>query len=257
MLRAPLHSASKVRQHNQEVSGQNNYGWAIGGAFVCIGLLGLGWQGARAALQFKKLDRSITVKGLAEKEVPADVVIWPIEFTIPDNDLESLYQKTESQTQKVYRFLQDRGITAPEISTWPPEITDKAAHRYGDGRGIEFRYVASQSVTVYSQKIKAVRAAIKDLPKLGKEGVALSANQRFGQAEYMFTGLNKIKPGMIEQATKKAREVANKFAQDSESQLGQIKRASQGRFSINDRDSSTPHIKKVRVVSTITYYLDD
>lgn len=75
--------------------------------------------------------------------------------------------------------------------------------------------------------------------------------------EYLFTRLNEIKPGMIEEATTKAREVARKFAKDSDSRLGKIKKASQGQFSINDRDKNNPHIKKIRVVSTIEYYLSD
>lgn len=241
----------------QAVSLRQNLGLVVAGAFVAAGLLGLGWQGAKAALEVKKLDRSVTVKGLSERELPANVVIWPLEFRVADNDLGSLYKKTESQTKKIYDFLEKRGIEAKEISTWPPNIVDKAAERYGDGRSYEFRYVASQSVTVYSQKIKVVRQAMSEVPELGKEGIALAGHQRFGQVEYLFTELNKIKPEMIEDATKKAREVALKFAEDSDSQLGKIKRATQGRFSINDRDSSTPHIKKIRVVSTITYYLDD
>lgn len=236
---------------------QQSLGVVAAGLFVGLGLLGLGWQGSQAAMDVKKLDRSVTVKGLSEREVPADVVIWPLEFRVVDNDLTALYQKTETQTKKIYAFLEKRGIDPSEISTWPPSMTDKAARQYGNGRSFEYRYLASQAVTVYSKKIEVVRKAMKDLPMLGKEGIVLDGEQRFGRTEYLFTGLNKIKPQMIEDATKKAREVANKFAEDSESQLGKIKRASQGRFSINDRDNSTPHIKKIRVVSTITYYLDD
>lgn len=229
----------------------------VAGALVGLGLLGLGWQGSQAAMRVKNLERSVTVKGLSERELPADVVIWPLEFRVVDNDLSSLYQQTESQTKKIYAFLEKRGIEASEISTWPPSMTDKAAQHYSSGRAFEYRYLASQAVTVYTKKIDVVRKAMKDLPMLGKEGIVLDGENRFGRVEYLFTGLNEIKPKMIEDATKKAREVASKFAEDSQSQLGKIKRASQGRFSINDRDSSTPHIKKVRVVSTITYYLDD
>lgn len=239
------------------VSTRQNLGIVIAGALVGAGLLGLGWQGGQAAMQVKKLDRSVTVKGLSEREVPADVVIWPLEFRVVDNDLASLYQKAEVQTKKIYAFLEKRGIDQTEISTWPASMTDKAAQHYSSGRPFEYRYLASQAVTVYSKKIDIVRKAMKELGMLGKEGIVLEGENRFGQVEYLFTGLNEIKPQMIEDATKKAREVASKFAADSDSQLGKIKRASQGRFSISDRDSSTPHLKKVRVVSTITYYLDD
>ena len=77
------------------------------------------------------------------------------------------------------------------------------------------------------------------------------------KTEYSFTKLNDIKPEMIEEATKNAREAAEKFAQDSDSKLGKIKKASQGQFSISDRDSNTPYIKSVRVVSSIDYFLND
>jgi hypothetical protein len=93
--------------------------------------------------------------------------------------------------------------------------------------------------------------------ELGKQGIAISQQDYQSRTEFLFTNLNAYKPVMIEEATKNAREVAEKFAQDSHSKLGKIKKASQGQFSISDRDESTPHIKKIRVVSTIEYYLSD
>ena len=98
---------------------------------------------------------------------------------------------------------------------------------------------------------------MKKVVELVKEGIAISGQDYKNKTEFLFTDLNKIKPAMIEEATKNAREVARKFAKDSGSRLGKIKNASQGQFSINDRDTSTQYIKKVRVVSTIKYYLSD
>lgn len=112
-------------------------------------------------------------------------------------------------------------------------------------------------MTVYSQNIDVVRAAINEIGELGKQGVLLNQDPYANRVEYSFTKLNDIKPDMIEEATKNAREVAEKFAKDSQSSLGKIKRATQGQFSIYDRDSNTPYIKKVRVVSTVQYYLSD
>jgi hypothetical protein len=112
-------------------------------------------------------------------------------------------------------------------------------------------------VTVYSNDIEAVRRAMTKVAELGREGVAVGGQDYESRTQFLFTGLNELKPGMIEEATRNAREVAEKFARDSDSRLGKIKTATQGQFSINDRDSNTPHIKKVRVVSTLTYYLDD
>jgi hypothetical protein len=95
------------------------------------------------------------------------------------------------------------------------------------------------------------------LAQLGKQGIAFTGGDYQNKTEYLFTRLNEIKPAMIQEATTKAREVALKFAQDSDSKLGKIKRASQGQFSINPRDKNNPHIKKIRVVSTVEYYLSD
>ena len=98
---------------------------------------------------------------------------------------------------------------------------------------------------------------IKAQSRLGKKGVVLAGNDFQNRTEYLFKRLNEIKPAMIEEATRNAREVAEKFAKDSNSRLGKIKQARQGQFSISDRDKNNPHIKKVRVVSTIEYYLAD
>jgi hypothetical protein len=95
------------------------------------------------------------------------------------------------------------------------------------------------------------------LSELGKQGIVLSGGDYQSQPEYLFTRLNEVKPEMIEEATRQAREVAQKFAADSQSTLGRIRHASQGQFSIADRDRNNPHIKKVRVVSTVEYYLSD
>ncbi len=137
-----------------------------------------------------------------------------------------------------------------------PSITDKSAQQYGGGERAEFRYVARQTVTVYSTHVDQVRKSMTELSELGKSGIAFSGEDMH-QIEYLYTGLNEIKPQMIEEATAMAREVAEKFAQDSKSKLGRIKSASQGQFSISPRDKNNPHLQKIRVVSTVTYYLSD
>jgi hypothetical protein len=136
-------------------------------------------------------------------------------------------------------------------------INDVYANSYGPERKPEFRYTAKQNVTVYSSKVELVRSVMNKLNELGKEGLVLTGGDYDARTEYLFTRLNKIKPEMIEEATKAAREVALKFAADSESKLGKIKRASQGQFSISSRDQNNPHIKNIRVVSTVEYYLSD
>jgi len=227
------------------------------GAFVCAGLIGLGWWAAHGALEVKGLDRSVTVKGLAEREVPADIAIWPIRFTDADNDLVALYDTVQRHNALVLDFLQQQGFGEQEISVAPPSMVDRQAEGYANAAQMPFRYTATSTITVYTENIDAVRQAMTRLVDLGKEGLAISGADMGSGAQFLFTHLNDLKPGMIEAATRNAREVANKFAADSDSRLGKIRRASQGLFSIEDRDSNTPYIKKVRVVSTVEYYLSD
>jgi hypothetical protein len=224
---------------------------------VFLGLTALGWLIASAAIDVKEYERSVTVKGLAEEEFTADVVIWPIQFTLASNNLPSLYQDIDTNTGTIISFLTDQGIERQDITIGTPAITDKSAQQYGNQNRAEFRYTGMQTVTVYSDAIETVREVMGKLSELGKQGIVLTGNNYQSQTEYLFTRLNEVKPTMIEDATRKAREVAEKFAEDSDSRLGKIRRASQGQFSISPRDNNTPHIKKVRVVSTIEYYLSD
>lgn len=227
------------------------------GVFIFLGLSALGHLLATSAIEFKQYDRSVTVKGLSEREYPTDIVIWPIEFTLADNDLERLYQRIDHDTQSIKSFLENNHIKTDEISFSSPSINDKTAQQYGGGPAPQYRYSAVQTVTVYSKNIMAVRDVMNQLSTLGKQGIVFTGGGYQYQTEYIFTRLNEVKPEMIEEATRKAREVAEKFAKDSESTLGKIKRASQGQFSISARDKNNPHIKRVRVVSTVQYYLSD
>lgn len=235
----------------------NRFGPLVLGVCILLGLLGMGYSLSQAAIQFKLLDRSVTVKGLSEREYSADIVIWPIQFTLAANDLQSLYGSLDQQTETIRAFLVKNGVSESEITIAAPAITDKLAQQYGGGPRAEFRYSAIQSVTVYSKNIDQMRNAMGLMSQLGKQGVVISRGNYETRTEYLFTRLNEIKPEMIEEATRKAREVAEKFAQDSQSQLGKIKRASQGQFSISERDKNNPHIKRIRVVSTVEYYLSD
>lgn len=227
------------------------------GVFIFLGLATLGYLLGNAAINFKEYERTVTVKGLSEREYEADIVIWPIEFTEASNNLGELYSSIERSTEKIRVFLEEAGISQEEITFSIPSITDKSAQQYGNQAKAEFRYTAMQTVTAYSKNIKSVRSVMGTLSELGKQGIVFSGGNYQSTTEYLFTRLNEAKPGMIEEATRKAREVAEKFASDSKSTLGKIRKASQGQFSINARDKNNPHIKKVRVVSTVEYYLSD
>lgn len=227
------------------------------GISILLGLGLLGYFVEQAAVKFKEYDRIVTVKGLSEREVPADTVIWPIQFTLADNELPTLFTTLDAQTQQVMQFLAQQGIDTQSISISAPAVIDKKAQQYGGEARIEYRYLATQTLTVYSTHVDLVRQAISQIGQLGKQGIVFNQDNYNNRVEYLFSGLNDIKPAMIEEATKQAREVAEKFAKDSQSSLGKIKRATQGQFSIVDRDNNTPYVKKVRVVSTVEYFLSD
>lgn len=225
------------------------------GALVALGLGVMGYELGSSAIRFKEYERVVSVKGLSEREVPADVVVWPIQFTGANADLTALYARLEADTRQIVAFLEQKGFARNEITVVPPSVTDKLAQRYGGNEQVQLRYAAVQAISVRSVKVDLVRQAQNDLAELGKKGIAFGGEGQ--RPEFLFTKINDIKPAMIEEATRKAREVAEKFAADSHSRLGKIRTANQGQFTVSDRDSNTPHIKNVRVVSTVEYYLSD
>ncbi|MDP2634319.1 MAG: SIMPL domain-containing protein [Pseudoalteromonas sp.] len=229
---------------------------AIAAVAFVIGLLGLGVILKSAAIDVKSMERTVTVKGLAEMEVEADTVIWPLQFSDADNDLEKLVERIEQKNDAVIAFLKLHGFDDNEISRGAQSIVDKQAREYG-GENQQFRYIARANITVYSSQPSKVQNALAKVSQLAKQGIAIVQDSYETRIEYLFTGLNDVKPAMVQEATEKAREVAIKFAKDSQSQLGKIKTARQGQFSISNRDSNTPQLKKVRVVTSVEYYLSD
>ncbi|MBE6281687.1 MAG: SIMPL domain-containing protein [Bacteroides sp.] len=228
--------------------------WKTEAIIVAIGMAVLGGQIKQGINKFVEKDRVVTVKGLAEMEVPADKVTWPLVYKEVGNDLITLYDKIKTTNQTIVDFLKGKGIDEDEISINAPEIIDMQAERY-NSNPVPFRYNVTTVITVTSNKVGRVRELISEQGELLKQGVAITGGDYRYNIEYDFTGLNKIKPLMIEEATKNARESAMKFAKDSDSKLGKIKRANQGQFTIGNRDANTPYIKHVRVVTTIDYSL--
>lgn len=204
---------------------------------------------------FKDMDRRVTVKGLSEREVKADKVTWPLVYKELGNDPAAMYQLLVYKNRQVVAFLKSAGIKDEDISINPPVITDRQADNYGN-EIMNYRYKAKSVITVTSSDVDKVRSLMRRQSELMKQGIALVSEEYSNTTvSYEFTGLNKIKPEMIEEATKNARATAQKFADDSESSLGGILSAQQGQFSIEDRDSNTPYIKRLRVVNTIEYSL--
>lgn len=223
---------------------------------LAIAILGLGAFISSAMIQVKDRDRVVVVRGLAEREVPADFVIWPIVYKEAGNDLVALSEVMQNKTAALEKFLLDNGVDAKEISKASPDITDTESEFFG-GEKRPFRYVATEVVTVASKDVDKVRSLMAKQGELLKQGIAFSEGDYRYRKIYSFNGLNEVKPAMIDEATKNARAAAQKFAKDSDSELGKIKTATQGQFSIVDRDENTPHIKKVRVVTSVQYFLED
>ena len=225
------------------------------GLFIMIGLIVLGMMMPRAVDRFRSFDRTVNVKGLCEREVKADKVIWPVVYRVMANDVQTVYDQTDRNNAEIISFLKSGGINESEITVSVPEISDKYATEYGSNDRA-FRYIAKNVITVCTSDVDAVLALMARQSDLLKKGIVTGgSNQWENPVEFKYEGLNEIKPEMIEDATRNAREVAQKFAKDSDSRLGKIKTATQGTFTIENRDSNTPYIKKVRVVTSVTYYL--
>ena len=203
-------------------------------AIIAVGIICLGWYLKAGIDNFANKDRHVTVKGLAEREVPADKVTWSIGTKVTGNDLPMLYENINLQTQKIKQFLLKYGLPEKEITVNPPSITDLEAREWGDNQKA-FRYIVNTTITLL------------------KQGVALGEN--FPQYEY--ASFQQMKPEMMAEAIKNAQKTAAQFAEASECDLGKIVTADQGQFSIDNRDDNTPYIKKLRVVTTVTYSLKD
>ena len=224
------------------------------GLFIMVGLVVLGMMFPRAVEKYRSYDRTVNVKGLCEKEVKADKVIWPVVYKVMANDIQSIYDQTDGSNAVIMDYLKAGGIDASEITVSVPQISDKFANEYGNNDRA-YRFIATNVITVCTDKVDDVLALMSRQSDLLKKGIVTGGNTWENPVEFKYEGLNEIKPAMIEEATMNAREAAEKFAKDSESRLGKIKTANQGTFTIENRDSNTPYIKKVRVVTSVTYYL--
>ena len=232
-------------------------GYSKEALILCAGLIIMGACIADGLTSAFQSDRIVTVKGLSEREVPADKVIWPLVYKELGNDPAEMYERLATKNRKVIDFLKEKGIAEKEICESAIQVSDRQADSY-DQNNVLYRYKATSVITVTSSQVELIRKIMQSQSELMKMGIAL-VTEEYGTniVKYEFTGLNKIKPDMIEESTKNARATAEKFAKDSESKLGKIRSASQGQFSIDNRDSNTPYIKRIRVVSTIEYYIED
>lgn len=222
------------------------------GICIMIGLMVLGKCVGNSIEKMADKDRYVTVKGLAEREVLANKVVWPLPYKCVGNNLGELYETVEESRNVIVNFLKENGITDEEINISAPTVTDREAQSYTPDN-IKFRYQVEAVITVISPQVEKVIALMGSQAELMKKGVAIGQDYSY-QTRFEFTKLNDLKPEMVEEATSNARAVAQKFADDSKSRLNGIRQANQGQFSISS-DENTPQLKKVRVVTTVDYFL--
>ena|SRR5690554_2209892 len=204
-------------------------------------------------LQFRGADKVVSVKGLAERTVKADLALWPINFTVMGDSLDVLQGDIETQQGLIRSFLLLKGFTEDNLQLSMPKITDQHANLYGSNVPPQ-RYRAEVTVLVRTGDIEQVKSGMQSVGELVKSGVALTQSYEH-QPRFVFTQLNAIKPEMIAEATREARAAAGQFARDAGAEVGSIRRASQGYFSIEDVDQYTPETKKIRVVTSVDYIL--
>ncbi len=230
---------------------------------LAVGMVGAAYVLGAAFLRSRTAERWVSVKGVAEREVKADLAFWPVRFVATGNDLKQVQQRIRGDEGKVRAFLDGQGVPPGAAEIQQFGVTDLKAQSYRSGP-VEDRFIVSETLLVRLTDVDRVAAASQKVGELVAEGVVLGGEGGPAQAPtYAFTRLNEVKPAMIAEATQAARLAAEQFAADAGSRLGSIRRASQGVFQILARDEaqgifepSQIH-KKVRVVSTVEYYLED
>lgn len=222
--------------------------------YTAIAIVALGFLLKAGMDNFTEKDRRVTVKGLAEQEVKADKVTWPIVTKELGNDLPELYDRIAHKQQTIRNFLLQNGVAASEISIDAPKVVDMSANEYSVNQN-PYRYNITLVMTVTSKNVDRVRAIISRQGELLKQGVAVISSDYGSSVDYEYTAFKKMKPKMMTEAIENAQQTAEQFAKNSRSKLNKIVSADQGQFSIDNRDDNTPWIKRVRVVTTVTYSL--
>jgi hypothetical protein len=242
------------------------------GVLLAVGLIIGGWTLGAEIKATRLNDRYVTVKGLVERKVKADLAIWPLSYKEAGDELSVVYAKTEADRKAVLQFLDQQGVQSSEIELGVIRVVDTQANEYGGNTRAPRRYIVEQQITVRTARVDQIAAAAQKTMQLLQKGIVLSSNPGQGLI-YKFTGLNSIKPDMITEATRNARAAADRFASDSGSKVGSIRQANQGVFSILPADQGSDAgeagefaggvsggdsslIKTVRIVTSVQYYLD-
>jgi len=235
----------------------------ISAAIIALGMTAGGWLLGQSLENSRKPIRTVTVKGLAEQNVKADLGFWPIRFIATGPTLEAARSNLEISETAVRKFLAERGFKNTEIEVQNLRVEDRYAGYNGGNYPADVRFNLNEDILVTTDQVDALAAASRDIGELLKAGVVFSSDSWSGGPSFVFTGIADLKSEMLTQATGRAREAAQQFAEQSQSKVGNIQTANQGVFQIlpavdipNDRPDKQID-KKVRVVSTITYFLVD
>lgn len=234
----------------------------VGTIILALGIAAGGFLAGHGVVRAKAAERYVTVKGVAEREATADLAIWPLRVVTASDDLTRANNDLQSSVTRIKRFLARHGVDTTQITLQDFAVRDKQAQEYGGNMGGP-RYLITQTVLVRSTAPDVVAAASQRVAELVTEGVVLSSGEQYGNGgpTFVFTGLNALKPEMIAQATARAREAAQQFAEDAGSSLGGIRQANQGYFEILPRDQAqgiqeASQVRKtIRVVTTVEYLL--
>ena len=238
------------------------------GLLVAAGLALAGYFVSNTIYNGKLASNTVTVKGFAEQDVKADLALWQISYSITGGNLASLYNQSSASEKTITSFLVQKGFKADEVKSGPLEVNDLMANQYRSNTITpDQRYIIKKTITVRSTNVALVDATTNTLNDLTQQGIVLTSNS----ADFQFTKLNDIKAPMLRAATQNARDAAQQFANDAGSRVGSIQSANQGFFSVGSRDSAAAQTsgeggytppqastidKKVRVVVTLTYYLE-
>lgn len=229
----------------------------IAAVFLSLGLAAAGFMVSDGLIHLRGGERAVSVRGVAERDVKADIANWAIQYTVTDNDLSTAQKALEDQGKKVEAFLKKQGLPENEVRVQRVDVTDLLAQQYRPDNIQNGRYILTKTYMVRTNNVDLVDTMFRNVGDLIAEGVILTQGQ---SPSYSFTKLNDVKPAMIAEATKSAREGAQKFAEDSGAKVGNIKNAYQGLFQIMARDDDTMQEssainKRVRVVTSVEYYL--
>lgn len=228
----------------------------ISAFILALGICILGYFINNGFTMIVNRSRTVTVKGLSERTVQADKVTWPIILKEVGNDLPILYKTINEKTKIIKDFLIKGGLKEKEININAPELLDHNTDTYYSNDK-KYRYNITSVITVTSKNVYLVRGLIARQGELLQKGIAIINGSYESSISYDYTSFNNEKEKMMAEAITNAEKTAKQFAENSHSKLNKIENASQGQFSIEDKDVTTPYIKEIRVVTTITYSLKD